>query len=162
MKMKIVWKMAYVTLLLVVTVGSYQRVLAQKLDKSAFYAVMTSGKADDIEKELALLTDDQQAYAGALLIRKAGLPKVKERLKLFKAGKAKLEAALATEPDNTEYHFLRLTIQEHSPKIVKYKADIPADKAFVIKHFDKLSPVLQHAVKEYARESTVIKPEEFN
>lgn len=148
-------------LFLLTVSSSYQRALAQKLDKNTFYAVMTSGKPEDIEKELSILTEEQQAYAGALLIRKAGLPKVKERLKLFKAGKAKLETALAAEPDNTEYHFLRLTIQEHSPKIVKYKADIPADKAFVIKHFDKLSPVVQHAVKEYAKESKVIKPEEL-
>lgn len=161
MKIKTLCHAAITVLFFFMIGGINTPALAQKLDKSAFYAVMTSGKADDIEKELSVLTDEQQAYAGALLIRKAGLPKVKERLKLFKEGKGKLEAALAAEPDNTEYHFLRLTIQEHSPKIVKYKADIPADKAFLIKHFDKLSPVVQHAVKEYAKESKVIKPEDL-
>ncbi len=137
------------------------RVFAQKMDKGAFYATMTSGKAEDIEKELSILTDEQQAYAGALIIRQAGLPKAKARLKLFKEGKAKLEAALLAEPDNTEYHFLRLTIQEHAPKIVKYKADLQADKAFVIKHFDKLSLVVQRAVKDYSKDSKILKPEDF-
>jgi hypothetical protein len=158
MKMKIVWKTLCLSicLLIAATVG-----YAQKMDKAAFYAAMTSGNKDDIEKELTILSDNEQAYAGALIIRKAGLPKAKERLKLFKTGKAKLEAALVNEPDNTEYHFLRLSIQEHAPKIVKYKGDLQADKAFVIKHFDKLSLVVQRAVKEYSKQSTVLKPEDL-
>jgi hypothetical protein len=158
MKMKIVWKTLclLICLLIVATVG-----YSQKMDKAAFYAAMTSGSKEDIEKELAILTDNEQAYAGALIIRKAGLPKAKERLKLFKEGKAKLETALANEPDNAEYHFLRLSIQEHAPKIVKYTGDLQADKAFVIKHFDKLSLVVQRAVKEYSKQSTVLKPEEL-
>ena len=136
---------------------------AQKIDKAAFYAAMQSGSKDDIEKELATLTaDNEQGYAGALIVRKAGLPKVKERLKLFKEGKAKLEAAITADPDNTELRFLRLSIQEHSPKIVKYKKDLEADKAFVIKHFSKLSLVVQHAVKDYSKESKILKPEDLN
>ena len=136
---------------------------AQKLDKAAFYAVMQSGSKDDIDKQLSDLTaDSEQGYAGALIVRKAGLPKAKERLKLFKQGKAKLEAAIAADPDNTELRFLRLSIQEHSPKIVKYKKDLEGDKAFVIKHFGKLSLVVQRAVKDYSKESKILKPEDFN
>lgn len=138
-----------------------QQAFAQKMDKAAFYAAMTSGSADEINKELDALGDGEQAYAGALIIRKAGLPKAKERLKLFKQGKAKLEAAITAEPDNTEYRFLRLSIQEHTPKIVKYKADLEADKAFVIKHFAKLSLVVQRAVKDYAKDSKILKPEDL-
>jgi hypothetical protein len=161
MKMKRIWKAVVIALILLTVKYTTPIAAAQKLDKSAFYEIMASGKIEDIDKELAILTDEQQAYAGALLIRKAGLPKVKARLKLFKEGKAKLEAALANDPDNTEYHFLRLTIQEHSPKIVKYRADLQADKAFVIKHFDKLSLVVQRAVKDYSKDSKILKPEDF-
>ena len=146
-------------LLMLILAGN--QLFAQKMDKAAFYAAMRSGTKDDIEKELSVLTDAEQGYAGALIIRKAGLPKAKERLKLFKEGKAKLEAALASDPDNTELHFLRLTIQEHSPKIVKYHADLAADKAYLIKHFDRLPPVAQRAVKEYSKDSQVIKPDDF-
>lgn len=138
------------------------RVFAQKIDKAAFYAAMTSGSKEEIDKELATLTDSEQGYAGALMIRKAGLPKAKERLKSFKEGRAKLEAALADDPDNIEYHFLRLTIQEHAPMIVRYKSNLQADKAFVIKHFARLSLVVQRAVKDYSKTSKILKPEDFN
>ena len=161
MKMKIFWKASLLTVFLFFSRPVITQVFAQKMDKAAFYAAMQSGSKEDIEKELSVLTDNEQGYAGALMIRKAGLPKVKERLKLFKQGKAKLEAALANDPDNPELHFLRLSIQEHSPKIVKYKSDLQADKAFVIKHFDKLSLVVQRAVKDYSKESKVLRPEDF-
>lgn len=163
MNNKINWKALCVTLFILTAKLVVTPALAQKIDKAAFYAAMTSGSKDDIDKQLAGLTSDsEQGYAGALTIRKAGLPKAKERLKLFKAGKAKLEAAIAADPENTELHFLRLSIQEHSPKIVKYKADLEADKAFVIKHFAKLSLVVQHAVKDYSKDSKILKPEDFN
>jgi hypothetical protein len=161
MKMKILWKVLLLTAFLSLGQLAAMRVFAQKMDKAAFYAAMQSGSKEDIEKELSVLTDNEQGYAGALIIRKAGLPKAKERLKLFKEGKAKLEAAIANAPDNTELHFLRLSIQEHSPKIVDYKKNLEADKAYVIKHFDQLSPVVQRAVKDYSKDSKILKPIDF-
>ncbi|GAB3932706.1 hypothetical protein GCM10028827_31130 [Mucilaginibacter myungsuensis] len=136
--------------------------MAQKLDKATFYQLMKSGNKDDIDKGLADLKDNQQGYAGALIIRKAGLPKAKDRLKTFKEGRNKLDAAIDADPDNTELRFIRLSIQERSPKIVGYKKDIQADKAFVIKHFAQLSPVVQDAVKDFAaKESKVLKTSEL-
>ena len=161
MKMTIVYKAITLTLILLTGKFTLTQASAQRMDKAAFYAIMSSGGKEDIEKELALLTADEQGYAGALIIRKAGLPKAKDRLKLFKEGRAKLEFALANDPDNTELHFLRLTIQEHSPKIVKYHSEIEVDKFFVQKHFDKLSPVVQHAVKDYSKDSKILKPADF-
>ena len=161
MKMKIIWKALLITLCLFAGKTGVQQAFAQKMDTSAFYAAMKTDNADEINKELDALGDSEQGYAGALIIRKAGLPKAKERLKLFKQGKAKLEAAIAADPENAEYRFLRLSIQEHTPKIVRYKADLDADKAFVIKHFAKLSLVVQHAVKDYSKDSKILKPEDF-
>ena len=128
-------------------------------DKPAFYAAMMSGNLDDVEQELALINDSDQGYTGALLIRKASLvKKVKEKLKLFRAGKAKLEAAIANQPENTEYHFLRLSIQENAPKIAGYKFSLKADKDFVTKHFSQLPLVVQRAVREYCKRSKLLKP----
>lgn len=155
------WKVLLLTAFLSLGQLAATRAFAQKMDKAAFYAAMQSGSKDDIEKELSVLTDSEQGYAGALIVRKAGLPKAKERLKLFKQGKAKLEAAIANDPENTELHFLRLSIQEHSPKIVGYKKNIGADKAYVIKNFDQLSPVVQRAVKDYSKDSKILRPEDF-
>lgn len=163
MKWKILWKAAFFSLLLSVVQLAYAGVSREGTDKAAFYAAMTSGNLDDIDRELAALSDSEQGYTGALLIRKASLaPKVREKLKLFKQGRAKLEAALTNEPENTEYHFLRLSIQEHAPKIVNYKANLQADKDFLIKHFSQLSLVVQRAVKDYCKNSRVLKPGDFN
>jgi len=152
-----------ISLLFLLTLLIGKHSIAQKIDKQAVYAAMTSGKAEDIDKELEALGDNEQGYAGALLIRKAAtVPKAKEKLKLFKDGRIKLETALVNEPDNTEYHFLRLSIQENAPKIVKYKGDLPADKQFVIQHFKKLSPVVQRAVLDYSKTSKILKPEDLN
>lgn len=146
------------TLFLVTGKPAFNRAFAQKIDKTDFYAAMKSEDKEVIETELAKLTkDSEQGYAGALIIRKAGLPKAKERLKTFKEGKAKLEAGLEADPDNAELHFLRLSIQEKSPKIVGYKKNMEADKDYVIKHFDQLSPVVQRAVKDYSKESKILK-----
>jgi hypothetical protein len=162
MKIQTMSKVLVLILLLCTGKIGIGNAFAQKMDKAAFYAAMTSGKMEDIEKELAVLTESEQGYAGALIIRKAAIvPKAKEKLKLFKEGRIKLETALQNEPDNAEYHFLRLSIEEHAPKIVKYKADLQADKAFVIKHFDKLSPVVQRAVKDYSKDSKILRPEEL-
>lgn len=154
-----VWKAVFFSLLLLTARFAY----ALALDKAAFYAAMTSGDITDIDKELAVLTDNEQGYTGALLIRKAGMvPKVKDKLKLFKQGRIKLETALQNDPENTEFHFLRLSIQEHAPGIVRYKANLDADKAFLIKHFNELPLIVQRAVKDYCKNSKTLKPTDFN
>jgi hypothetical protein len=42
-----------------------------------------------------------------------------------------------------------------------YKSDIARDKACILLRFDKLSPVVQQAIKEYSKESTILKPADF-
>lgn len=65
--------------------------LKQNFDRSAFYAVMASGKMEDVNEELILLNSasisEKEAYEGALMMRKAGLVKIPaEKLKFFKKG----------------------------------------------------------------------------
>ena len=92
----------------------------------------------------------------------AGLVKgAKKKLDLFKAGRIKLETAMMADTENTEYHFLRLSIEEHSPKIVKYHSDIEKDKAIVQKNFKNLSPVVQKAILDYCKNSKVLHTEDF-
>jgi hypothetical protein len=138
----------------------------QKFEKSVFYNVMDTGDITTIENELATVeasaTNNKNGYEGALLMREAGLVKrPKKKLDLFKAGRIKLETALSTDEGNTEFHFLRLAIEEHAPKIVKYHADIEADKAIVIKNYKNLSPAVQQAILQYCKKSTVLHAEEF-
>lgn len=137
------------------------KILIQKFDKSAFYDAMASGNITAIDNELDVVKG-KEGYEGALLMRKAGLVKrPKEKLAFFKAGRIKLETALLADNENTEFHFLRLAIEEHAPKIVKYRKDIEKDKDLVIKNFKNLSPAVQHAILDYCKNSKVLHKEEF-
>ena len=142
-------------------------VAQQKFDKAEFYDIMASGDVDAIDNELNIVanatSNNKEGYEGALLMKKAGMvsPATK-KLKLFKEGRIKLETALLADNDNTEYHFLRLAIEEHAPKIVKYHADIETDKMIIEKNFKNLSPAVRHAVLDYCKNSKVLHAEDFS
>jgi hypothetical protein len=137
------------------------KIIVQKFEKAAFYDAMASGDLTAIDKELDVVKA-KDGYEGALLMRKAGLvKKPKEKLALFKAGRIKLETALLADNENAEFHFLRLAIEEHAPKIVKYRKDIEKDKELVIKNFKNISPAVQHAILDYCKNSKVLHKEEF-
>lgn len=141
--------------------------LFQKFEKSAFYQAMASGTLDDINSQLDAVVNapanEREAYEGVLLMRKGGLlQKPKDKLRSFKSGRIKFQTAFMADSNNTEFRFLRLGIQEHAPKIVKYSSNINVDKAYIKEHFKSLSPVVQHAVLEYSKTSKVLHPEDFN
>jgi hypothetical protein len=161
MKINIKWKAVIVSAFLV-TIGFLKTGAAQqKFDKSVFYDVIASGDTDAINNQLTIVEEaslnNKKGYNGALLMKKAGLlTKPKEKLKLFKMGRIKMETALLADTKNTEFHFLRLAIEEHAPKIVKYHADIEKDKLFIQKNFKNLSPVVQRAILDYCKNSKVL------
>ena len=135
--------------------------IQQKLDKAAFYAVMDRGNLDEVSKEIDVVeassSPEKEGFSGALLMRKAGLVKLPaQKLKLFKTGRIKFDTAIAADKDNVEYHFLRFAIQEHAPKIVKYRTDIETDKQAIIKAYKNLSPVVQHAIMDYTKNSKLL------
>lgn len=140
--------------------------LIQNFDRATYYSVLKSGKIEDINEELALLNStsitQKEAYEGTLLMRKAGLVKIPaEKLKFFKKGRIKLETALLNDKGNGEYHFLRLIIQEHAPKIVKYKAELETDKAHIKSSFKSLPPAVQQAIIDYSKNSKILQPQDF-
>jgi hypothetical protein len=168
-KMEIIKIRVLLILIILVLPGLMQQSIAQqklRFDKEEFYNVMSKGGVNAIDNELIVVTGyatiNKEGYEGALLLKKAGLISgPRKKLDLFKAGKIKLETALLNNPDNTEYHFLRLAIEEHAPKIVKYRADIEEDKAIVKREFKNLSPVVQHAILDYCKNSKVLHTEDF-
>jgi hypothetical protein len=138
----------------------------QSFDRANFYSIMSSGKLKAVNEELDVVRaseiKERYAYEGALLMRKAGLMKIPaEKLHFFKLGYIKLEGAISASPENAEYRFLRLTIQENAPHIVKYYHQIDADKALVIKEFKNLPPDVREAVREYSKTSKVITPQDL-
>lgn len=131
-------------------------------DKSAFYNAMASDNLQSINEQLEIIKNasfsDKEGYEGALLMKKASLvSKAKEKLSLFKAGRVKLEASIKKDNTNTEFVFLRLIIQEHAPKMVKYNDDIEADSQQIKKNLKSLSPVVQKAISDYSKSSKVLK-----
>ncbi len=156
----------FTTIFLLTTFLANGKPLPEKFDKAAFYEVMKSGDVAAVENEINMLSDappkERDGYEGALLMKKAGLMKrPKDRLSFFKQGRIKLETALMADAENTEFHFLRLAIEEHAPKIVRYHADIEKDKAIVVKNFKNLSPAVQHAILDYCKNSKVLHKEEL-
>jgi hypothetical protein len=139
----------------------------QNFDKAEFYEVMKSGNLETINDEIEVVKGapekEREGYGGALLMKKAGLLKrAKQRLSFFKQGRIKLETAMLADSNNTEFHFLRLAIEEHAPKIVKYHSDIEKDKTLVLKNFKSLSPAVRHAILDYCENSKVLHKEDFS
>jgi hypothetical protein len=162
MKLRIV----FTFVLMMYGINVQAKVLFAKFDKAAFYAIIKSGNKDDVDNELTLVTEssisEKDAYEGFLLMRKAGLSgKPGEKLRLFKAGRIKLETAILNDSENAEYHFLRLIIEEKAPKIVKYHNDLETDKQIVIKSYKNLPPVVQQAIIDYSKNSKVLHSTDF-
>lgn len=140
---------------------------SQLFDKETYYAVLASGNLDKINAELGILNSssipEKEAFQGALQMRKAGLLSIPaEKLKFFKSGRIKLESAIIKDSSNGEYRFLRLIIQEHAPKIVRYNMDLEKDSHYLRQIFKTLSPVVQQAIINYSKHSTILRPEDFH
>jgi len=131
--------------------------------KSDFYSAMSGSKEEALNKQLDLVAGapaaERDAYEGALLMKKAGIiAGTKKKLDMFKSGHKKLEAAIQKDSSNTEFRFLRLMIQEHVPGILGYKSEMDKDRLYIKNNFKKLPSVVQEAVREYSKESKILKP----
>ena len=167
--MKSIFKNTITTLaiaLLAVAGANTRSYAQQKFEKSAFYTVMVGNDLAAIDDELAVIAastvPNKTGYEGAMLMRKAGKVKgVSKKLKFFKEGRIKLETAILADPDNTEFRFLRLAIEENAPKIVKYHNDIEKDKLFIQQHFKTQPQSVQTAIIDYSKKSKVLRAEDF-
>ncbi|UII23377.1 hypothetical protein [Fulvivirga ligni] len=133
--------------------------------RNAVYPALNSGSLDKVESVIASLKGsgaEIDAYKGTLLMKKADLVKgPAKKLDLFKEGHELLENAIAADSDNPEFRFLRLSIQEHAPKILNYNDEIEADKAVIVKSYSSLDSDLKKWVKDYVSHSTVLKAEDL-
>lgn len=136
---------------------------ASTFSKTDFFTTLSSGSQSEIEKIEQKIASDkqgisQQAYLGTIKMKLSEFEKTPgDKLKGFKSGKNLLELSIAEEPNNVEFRFLRLIIQENAPKMLKYNTEISADAAFVKTNYDKLSKELKTAVSNYSKSSTSLK-----
>lgn len=95
--------------------------------------LQTTEKISSSSKPLLL------AYKGAaLLIGGKYTKEINNKKKMAREGISLLESAVSKDPDHIEIRTLRLSIQENSPKILKYKTKIEEDRAFVTRKFEEL------------------------
>lgn len=130
------------------------------------YAALQSEDSVKINEQLAAVEGssmkEKEAYAGALTMKKSGLVKSGlEKLSLFKKGRTRLEASIKQDSSNVEYRFLRLLIQEHVPDFLNYHSKKSEDAKLIRESYNKLSAELQQLIKDYSRNSKVLKPEDF-
>lgn len=158
--------MVKLTALLIFLISSFAGLA--KIDKQVYYDALASEDIAEINTMIGKLEKESQtttikAYKGALMAKKANfITKASEKLDVFKAGVDLLEKAIESTPQNVEYRFLRLSIQEHSPKILKYKTEIEKDKQFIIANFSKVDAVMANIIKDYSKKSSVLHLDELN
>lgn len=104
------------------------------------------------------------AYKGAAVALKAKYAKtIKEKKSGFIEGVTWVEYAIEKSPNNIETRFIRLGIQENTPKLLKYKDNIQEDKLFILKQFMYIkSSNLKTHIKDFIKQSSVFSEEEKN
>jgi len=155
---------AIVNLCVIVTVRGQEA--QQKFDKKIFYSAMASEDVDAINNELAIIhsnsIEGKDAFEGVLLMKKADLVgNKKEKLNLFKSGKAKLEGVIAKDSTNAEFRFFRLQIQEHAPKFLKYHDELENDRQYIRKAFKGLPADVQQVIMDYSKKSKILHSTDF-
>lgn len=99
------------------------------------------------------------AYKGAVSTLKAKFAKTKkEKKEYFKEGTSWIESAIRAEPSNIEIRYIRMSVQEKSPKFLGYHKNLEEDKAFVLKNYNSISSTeLKNVIKDF-----VLKSENFS
>lgn len=99
------------------------------------------------------------AYKGAVLTLKAKFSKKKsEKKEFFKEGVGFIESAVSADGSNIEIRYIRLSVQENSPRFLGYHKNMEEDKKFILKHFNSISSVeLKDIIKDF-----VIKSKNFD
>ncbi len=131
-------------------------------------AVISKSKAFLLSEDLKNITkkDDQRfvAYKGAVTALTAKYIKgAKLKGEVFKDGVNWIEYAVAQNSSDIEIRFVRLSIQQNSPKFLKYNDDIEVDKKFILKNFNQIkSTELKEYLKGYILESENFTEDEKN
>ena len=136
--------------------------IGSDINRNAFYKAMESDSKILVDAQISELNSmssvANNAFLGAMTMRRAGIGgNPVSRLSLFKRGHKLLEASIKKDPNNAEFRFLRLMIQENAPGILGYKADEEKDSEFIRKSYKSLPEDLQKAIADYNKISKVLK-----
>ena len=127
--------------------------------RSNYYEVLNKGNKQQLLNTIDNLPNTgslnlKKAYTGALYCKLASFHvNVADKVRDFKKGAELLEKAIAIEPMNTELRFLRLTIQENAPPILRYNSNISNDCMWIKSTLDKQTIELKLIITNYAKSS---------
>lgn len=151
-------KTLYIFLSLLFTTSSF----CSAIERKEFYNIFAYGTISQVNQCIENLKKDKPSsqinvYTAAMLMKKADLESLPTtKLQYFKAGYAILEKEISAHPENYEYRFIRLAIQERAPAILGYNSNLQEDKKFVIKTYPKMDSFLQGYIKEYCKQSKIL------
>lgn len=123
-------------------------------------------KADEFYNKLEKVTNNDTvelvAYKASAMTLKAKFAKgLKNKKDGFIEGVTLLEETIKKEPSNVELRLIRLSIQENTPKILRYKSEIDSDKDFILKEYNSInSAALKDYIKDYIAQSKTFSTEE--
>jgi len=150
--------MKSVILFLIITFSFLQ----PSVEKSLFYNALSSESITQLDDMIKQIEKEKTsplnlAYKGALIAKKASFEKkAADKVKMFKSGIKLLETEINNAPKETEYRFIRLTIQENSPKILKYNKNIDEDITLIVNDYSKLNKGLKKVIFNYSKKSTAL------
>lgn len=115
-----------------------------KIREDYINAVHNKENAEKLYNDLADITKSDKkilvAYKGAVTTLKAKFAKnTSDKKELFKEGATLIEYAAAEDPDNIEIRCIRLGVQENTPKVVKYRKNIPEDKQYILDYYNEIT-----------------------
>lgn len=157
----IMYKKIANTLLLIFLIAAFSSAAQNGIDKKAYYNAFSSFNSGLIDGQLnavkSISGTDKEAFEGAMLMRKAGTLSVPaKKLSSFKQGHKKLENAIAGNPSNPEYRFLRLLVQENAPRSLGYYKNIEQDSKFIKDNYKSLPLATQQALTNYSKKSNAL------
>ena len=129
-------------------------------------AAQDKSKVESFHKSLSKVNKNDNlelvAYKGAAIALVAKHAKtIKDKKEGFVEGVTLLEYAIEKEPNNIEARFIRFSIQENTPKLLKYKRNLDEDKRFILKQYQNIkSSHLKNHIKDYISQSKVFTDEE--
>lgn len=134
----------------------YRKAVESEAEATSLYAKLQGVNEND-DKVLV-------GYKGALTAITAKYEKeVKTKKERFKTGVSLIEYAVSQEPENVELRFIRLSIQQNSPKFLKYKKNISEDKALIFDNLENLENAkLKAHIEDYILYSKNFSEQEKN
>ena len=132
------------------------------LNRYAFYKAMQENNKALVNAELEELKSAPEtlrpAFMGTMLMKRASfIGPAGAKVHYFREGHKMLEAAIQQDPENAEFRFLRLMIQEHAPGVLGYNKDIEKDCVLIRKYYKSLPAEVQHNMEEYSKKSKFLK-----